>query len=144
MAHFEKGGCEWWTTLGHVTNACVVLTIPEDKLCFVSTTYPSQEPTLSHPMGFHGARWLSHATRAFYRLKLGDDPAAVMQAARYQAETDLFLAESELRKLDYHDPAYAPLDNILNQAIVEWTKGDFWRSPDGNQTLRPRAQALEV
>ena len=131
MSHFEKGGCEWWTTLGHVTNACVVLAVPEDKLYFVSTTYPAQEPTLSHPMAFHGARWLSHATRAFYRLKLGDDPAAVMQAARYQAETDLFLAESELRRLDYHDPAYAPLDTILNQAVIEWTKGDFWRGPDG-------------
>jgi hypothetical protein len=54
-----------------------------------------------------------------------------MHAAKYQAETDLFLADRELRKLDYHDPAYAPLDAIFNEAVIEWTKGDFWRGPDG-------------
>jgi hypothetical protein len=53
-----------------------------------------------------------------------------MQAAKYQAEIDLFLAERELRKLGYQNPAYAPLDDIFNQAVIEWTKGDFWRGPD--------------
>jgi hypothetical protein len=131
MAHYEQGGCEWWTTIGHITNAFVAITIPEDKLYFVSTTYPSQQPTVSHPMSFHGARWLAYATRAFYRIKLESSPAAVRDAAKHQAETDLFFAQRELGKLDYHDPAYAPLDEIFNQAVIEWTKGDFWRGPDG-------------
>jgi hypothetical protein len=131
MAHFKKGGCEWWTTLGHVTNAYISIAIPEDKVVFISQTYPAKMPTLSHPQGYHGARWLPYATRAFFRLKLGKSPAEVMKAAKHQAETDLFIAENELRKLDYHDPAYAPLDAIFNQAIIEWTKGDFWRGPDG-------------
>jgi hypothetical protein len=133
-AHFRKdykeGNCEWWTTIGHVTNAYVTITIPEEKLYFLSTTYPAKEPTIPNPMSFHGARWLAHATRGFYRLQLGDSPAAVMKAAKYQAETDLFFAERELRKLNFHDPAYAPLDEIFNQAVIEWTKGDFWRGPD--------------
>lgn len=134
MAYYSGGGCGEWATLGRVTNACVIITVPADKLYFVSTTYPGQQPTLSNPRGFHGpdgTRWLAHATRAFYRLKLGSSPAEVMQAAKYQAETDLFLANRELRKLSYHDPAYAPLDAIFNQAVIEWTKGDFWRGPDG-------------
>jgi len=130
MDHYAKGDCEWWTTLGHVTNAYVTITIPEDKLYLLSTTYAAKQPTLSHPKGFHGARWLAYATRAFFRLKLAASPAEVMQAAKYQAEIDLFLAERELRKLDYQNPAYAPLDDIFNQAIIEWTKGDFWRGPD--------------
>jgi hypothetical protein len=54
-----------------------------------------------------------------------------MQAAKHQSEIDLFLAEQALRKLDYENPAYAPLDEIFNQAVLEWTKGDFWRGPDG-------------
>jgi hypothetical protein len=130
MAHYKKSDCEWWTTLGHVTNAYVTITVPEDKLYFVSQTYPAREPTLSYPKSFHGARWLPYATRAFFRLKLGPNPAAVMRAARYQAEIDLFLAERELRKLNYNDPAYSPLDEIFNKAVIEWTKGDFWRGPD--------------
>jgi hypothetical protein len=134
MAYYDAGGCEGWETLGRVTNACVIITVAGDKLYFVSTTYPAHEPPLGHPREFHGAdgtRWLAHATRAFYRLRLGSSPAEVMQASKYQAETDLFLAERELRKLSYHDPAYAPLDAIFNQAVIEWTKGDFRRGPDG-------------
>lgn len=130
-AYYKEGGCDGWQTLGHLTNACVTITVPADKLYFVSTTYPAQEPTLGHPRSLHDARWLAHATRAFYQLKLGSSPAEVMKAAKHQAETDLFLADRELRKLDYHDPAYAPLDAVFNQAVIEWTKGDFWRGPDG-------------
>ncbi len=130
MDHYKKGDCDWWTTLGHSTNAYVTLTVPEDKLYLLSTTYAAEQPTLSHPKAFHGARRLAFATRAFFRLKLGSSPAKVMQAAKYQAEIDLFLAERELRDLDYKNPAYAPLDNIFNQAVIEWTKGDFWRGPD--------------
>ena len=130
MVHYEKGDCDWWTTLGHVTNAYVTITVPEDKLYLLSTTYPAKQPTSSHPKAFHGARWLAYATRAFFRLKLGSSPAEVMKAAKYQAEIDLFLAERELRKLGYQNPAYAPLDDIFNQAVVEWTKGDFWRGPE--------------
>jgi hypothetical protein len=130
MVHYEKGDCEWWTTLGHSTNAYVTITVPEDKLYLLSTTYPAKQPTLAHPKAFHGARWLASATRAFFRLKLGSSPTEVMQSAKYQAEIDLFLAERELRKLDYQNPAYAPLDDIFNQAVIEWTKGGFWRGPD--------------
>lgn len=144
MAHFKKGGCEWWTSLGHVTNAYVTIAIPEDLLVFISQTYPAQEPTLSHPLAFHGARWLPHATRAFFRLKLGSNPAEVMKATKHQAETDLFVAERELRKLDYHDPAYAPLDAVFNQAVLEWTKGDFWRGPDGVEYTLAKTPPAEM
>jgi hypothetical protein len=130
MEHYEKDDCEWWATLGHVTNAYVTITVPEDKLYLLSTTYAAKQPTLSHPKAFHGSRWLADATRAFFRLKLGPSPAEVMRAAKYQAEIDLFLAERELRKLGYQSPAYAPLDDIFNRAVIEWTKGDFWRGSD--------------
>jgi len=131
MAHYQQNERDWWNTIGHTTNAYVTMTIPEKRLYFLSQTYPSWNPTVSHPRAFHGQRWLAHATRAFFCLQLGGDPAEVMKAARAQAETDLFVAERQLRKLDYSDPAYAPLDEIFNQAVIEWTKGDFWRGPDG-------------
>jgi hypothetical protein len=143
MTHYQEGGCEGWETLGRVTNACVTITVPEDKLYFVSTTYPAREPTLGHPLEFHGARWLAYATRAFYKLRLGSSPAEVMKAAKYQAETDLFLADRELRKLDYHDPAYAPLDAIFNQAVIEWTIGDFRRGPEGIDSTLTKKPAEE-
>ena len=50
---------------------------------------------------------------------------------------------SELRKLNYQNPAFAPLEKILNQAIIEWTKGDFWRGCDGTgftSTKKPKEE----
>ena len=131
-----------WKTIGHITNAYITITIPEDKLYFVSTTYASWQPNVSSPYTIHGNRWLAYPTRAFYRLCLGANPAEVKKAAKYQAEIDLYLADSELRKLNYQNPAYAPLESILNQAIIEWTKGDFWRGSDGpgfTSTKKPEA-----
>ena len=130
MDHYRQNESQWWNTIGHTTNAYVTITIPEKRLYFLSQTYPSWNPTVSHPAAFHGQRWLAHATRAFFRLHLGKDPSAVMKSARIQAETDLFVAETQLRKLDYSHPAYAPLENVFNRAVIEWTKGDFWRGPD--------------
>ena len=144
MDHYANAECEWWSTLGHSTNAYVTITIPEEKLYFLSTTYPAQQPTLSHPRAFHGARPLAGATRAFFRLRLGSSPAEVMAASKYQAQIDLFLAERELRQLDYQNPAYAPLDEIYDQAVIEWTKGDFWRGPDSiGSTLTKKSSQEE-
>ncbi len=127
---YEKGDGHYWRTIGHIHNAYISITIPEDRLYFISTTYVTQSPNVIHPYDAHGNRWLAYPTRAFYRLFLGSGPVEVLKAARYQAEIDLFLADSELRKLNYHDPAYAPLDALYNQAVIEWTKGDFWRGSD--------------
>lgn len=66
MDHYEKSDCEWWTTLGHSTNAYVTITVPEDKIYLLSTTYAAKQPTLSHPKAFHGARWLAFATRGVF------------------------------------------------------------------------------
>jgi hypothetical protein len=135
---------KYWRTIGHIGNAYVTITIPKEKLFFVSTTYPTWQPNVVSPWDMHMNRWLAYPTRAFYRLFLGTNPSDVMKAAKYQAEIDLYLAESELRKLNYHDPAYSNLDEILNQAIIEWTKGDFWRGyDDTGSTLTIKANQEE-
>lgn len=138
----QMSDSQYLITIGHIYNAYVTITIPEEKLYFVSTTYATWKSNVINPY-IHGFRWLAYPTRAFYRLFLGSNPGEVMKAARHQAEIDLFLADSKLRELNYHDPAYAPLDAILNQAIIEWTKGDFWRGPDGvgfTSTKKPKEE----
>jgi hypothetical protein len=62
--------------------------------------------------------------------KLEESPEEVAKAAQYQAEIDLFVANRELRKLSYHDVAYAPLDEIYNKALIEWTQGEYIVGPD--------------
>jgi hypothetical protein len=134
----------YWKTIGHIANACITITIPKEKLYFVSTTFATWYPNINSPEDIHWHRWLAYPTRAFYRLFLGDSPIEIMWAAKYQAEIDLYLADRELRKLSIHDPAYSYLDKILNQAVIEWTKGDFWRGNEGIEyTLTKKANEEE-
>jgi len=128
QAEYDEGGCDWWKTIGQVTNAVVDITVPEDRLFFVSTTYAAQYPNISSPGSIHGQRWLPYATRTFYRLELTPTATGLMEAARFQAEIDLFFAQRELAKLGCSHPSYSALDEIYNQAIIEWTKGDFWQA----------------
>jgi hypothetical protein len=143
-ADYDEGGCNWWKTIGQVTNAVVDITVPEDRLFFVSTTYPAQQPNISNPSSIHGQRWLPYATRTFYRLELTPTATGLMEAARYQAEIDLFFAQRELARVGYSHPGYTALDELYNQAIIEWTKGDFWQaSISVGTTLAPTASEGE-
>ena len=143
-ADYDEGGCNWWKTIGQVTNAVVDITVPEDRLFFVSTTYPAQHPNISSPSAIHGQRWLPYATRTFYRLELTPTATGLMEAAKYQAEIDLFFAQRELARVGYSHPGYAALDELYNQAIIEWTKGDFWQGSISVDTvLAPTASEGE-
>jgi len=49
-------------------------------------------------------------------------------------------------KIDYSDVRYVPLNNILNQAVVEWQKGWFYTEeasePKGNEAVIKWAKAI--
>ena len=64
-------------------------------------------------------------TYGFFELKLASDLGDVSRAAQTRARYDLWNAYQELMKIDYSDVRYAPLDEMLNQAVVEWQKGWF-------------------
>ena len=45
-------------------------------------------------------------------------------------------------KIDYSDVRYAPLDGILNQAVVEWQKGGFYTDEAGETVGREQVVKL--
>ncbi|HDY90038.1 MAG TPA: hypothetical protein ENH82_18195 [bacterium] len=65
-------------------------------------------------------------TYSFFELKLAADPKNVTTAAQTRARYDLWNAYQELMKIDYSDKRFVPLDDLLNQAVVEWQKGWFY------------------
>mgnify|MGYP001473755963 CR=1 FL=1 len=65
-------------------------------------------------------------THSFFELKLAANPKEVASAAQVRARYDLWDANQKLAKLDYSDVQYAPLNQILNQAVTEWQKGWFY------------------
>ena len=62
----------------------------------------------------------------FFELSLADGPQTTVMAAKKRAQYDLYYANKELRKLTYHDSAYAPLARVFDDAAIESQKGDFY------------------
>jgi hypothetical protein len=85
-------------------------------------------------------------TFTFFELKLGSSPSDVCNAAQTRARYDLWNAYQELSKLDYTDVRYSELDKKLNEAVVEWQKGWFYRdeadASKGNEVVVKKAQAI--
>jgi hypothetical protein len=70
-------------------------------------------------------------TYSFFELKLASNPRNVSGAAQTRARYDLWNAYQELEKIDYSNVQFAPLDEILNQAVIEWQKGWFYTDEAG-------------
>lgn len=85
-------------------------------------------------------------TFTFFELKLGSNPSDVCNAAQTRAQYDLWNAYQELSRLDYSDVRYALLDKKLNEAVIEWQKGLFYRDEAretaGNESVIKWAKAI--
>jgi hypothetical protein len=70
-------------------------------------------------------------THTFFELKLAANPSRMNAAAKTRARYDMWNAYQELSRLNYQNPAYAPLNELLNQAVVDWQKGLFYEEEAG-------------
>jgi hypothetical protein len=70
-------------------------------------------------------------TYNFFELKLASSPRVVSRAAQTRARYDLWNAYQELEKVGTSDVRFAPLDEMLSHAVVEWQKGWFYTDEAG-------------
>lgn len=91
----------------HVSHGCASRTVD-------SPTYPGGVVVRRRP------------TYTFFELKLDASPGRVARAAQERARYDLWYAHHSLVALERTDARYAPLDNLLNDAVTEWQKGQFY------------------
>lgn len=89
--------------------------------CPARVTWPARA-TIWEPFS-SGHTYRIAPTYSFYELKLTSSPKEVLVAAKRRAQYDLYDANRELVKLDYKDVAYAPLEEIFNEAVSEWDRG---------------------
>jgi len=88
------------------------------------------------PLAPRGHFYRVSPTYSFYELKLAASPGKVTEATKHRAQYSQYYADLELRKLSYHDTAYAPLDEIFDEAAVEWQIGEFYSEKAKNATGR--------
>lgn len=127
-SYYPSKGAGWHQKISSMENAMVGILQPDDGdggLYHVSQGCPAR---LTTPLAPRGHFYRVAPTYSFYTLKLASTPKGVAEAAKNQAQYDQYYANLELRKLDYWDPPYIPLDAIFNEAAVEWQKGEFYRT----------------
>ena len=117
----------WNSQICELFNSLVGIMIPDDGeegLYYVANGCASRT---AHPMFPRGHYYHVSPTHSFYELKLGSSPGDLVETTREKARYALYYSNRELRKLNYSDVAYAPLDEIFDQAAMEWHKGNYYR-----------------
>ena len=125
-ALFPSHAKGWMPYIGNLANIMITIALPDDGnagkyyVC-TGTAVRGGEP-LTGEWHFYNADQLY----TFYELSLADGPQATVMAAKKRSQYDLYYANKELRKLTYHDAAYAPLSRVFDDAAIESQKGDFY------------------
>jgi len=138
----------WDSYIGNLANISISIVQPDngDKGRYFVCTGPAgrQIEPLTESWHFYPIE----PNYTFYELELAEGPAAVADASKKRAQYDMYYANRALRKLTYNDIAYAPLDEIYNQAATENQKGDYYLRiatlNDGNVSLSSYARAVRA
>jgi hypothetical protein len=148
LDYYRTQGEGWNAQVCELFNSLVGVMIPDDGdkgLYYVSSGCASR---VAHPLFARGHHYHVSPTHSFYQLKLGSSPSNLVETTREKARYDLYYSNQELRKLNYSDVAYVPLDALFNQATTEWHKGNYHRDlalgaqGDKNETIYRWGKAL--
>lgn len=145
---FKKRGAGWNTYISDLENAMAGLLQPDNGNNGVYHVSQGSLARLTSPLKPGGHFYRIDPTYSFYQIKLDSTIENVLEAARDQAQYDQYYANLELRKLNYHDCAYAPLDALFKQAAIEWLKGEYYfkytKKTKGNTSKNYYAKAIRA
>jgi len=137
--YYPTQGKGWNPRIGSLDNAMVGILKPDNGdqgLYFVSNGCPAKAKSPLSPRGHY---YRIAPTYSFYELTLATTHEAMAKAVYERAHYDLFYANLELVNLTYADPAYAPLCEKFDQAVIEWQKGEYYqrraRADAGNEAV---------
>ena len=149
-AYYKTKGEGWDQKIGSLFNALTAIVLPDDGDEGLYYLCGGRAARVGYPHLPGGHYYPIAPPHSFYELKLASGPEAFTQAARDRAQYGLYYADQELRKLNYPDAAYAPLDAIFNQAATEWYKGRYYHDPvilgktSGNETIYKCGKAVRA
>lgn len=124
-AYVVNGGKGWDIKIGSLYNSLVGIVAPDNGNEGLYYICNGSAGRIVHPYAPTAFRYAIAPTYTFYKLKLASNPEEVAISARVHAQHGLYYASTELRKLNYLDNGYAALDEIINDALKEWFKGEY-------------------
>lgn len=128
--------------IGGLHNDRVIVMVPDDGEFYVCQ---GRAGRVAYPP-VDRAPYLIDSLYSFYQLKLESDPAEITEVAVERAQYELIRASQELMKLNYSDPAYAPLTKIFDRAATEFRKGTYYHdvaeNTTGNESIYNWSRAL--
>ena len=125
-AYYKTQAKGWDAKMCDLENAVVGIMLPVNGnggLYYVSHGCPAR---VAYPLFPRAHYYRIAPTYSYYQLRLDGNPQEITGAAKQRAQYELYYANQELRKLNYSDYGYAPLDQIFNQAAIEWHKGLYY------------------
>jgi hypothetical protein len=128
-AAYGKG--EWELAVGNNSNALVVIMKPEDGIYAHCVGKAARGLT---PLSPRNSSPIHAETNAFFELKLGDSPEALASSARQKAQVYIASARSDMARLESSDPAYEPLQELLEIAQGELERGEGHEKAAQNAT----------
>jgi hypothetical protein len=147
-ANTRTKGEGWHAKICSAKNSMVGILLPDngdEGLFYVSQGCAAR---ITAPLNPGGHFYRIAPTYSFFQLKLDSSLDKVVEAARIRAQYDQYYANLELRKLNYHDYAYAPLDEIFNESAVEWNRGEYYlntaKESNGNEAVRRYGKAIRA
>jgi hypothetical protein len=145
---FTTQGMGWDTHIANLGNAIVGILQPDNGnkglyYACVGPAYRQAEPLTA---GYH--YYQVAATHTFFEVQLASSPDDISNATKKRAQYDLYYANRELRKLNYRDIPYVPLDAIFNRSATEMQKGDYYlalaQKTKGNESVCHYGKAVRA
>ena len=151
-AFMVQKGKGWDQKVGNQLNSVVCVTLPDNGNEGLYYVCQGRIARVAYPLIPlpDGMNFVINPTHSFYELKLASNPLEVVTAARTRAQFDLYYSNLELFKIDCLKEHYFALDNLFNEAMTAYIKGEYYLSPaisyglKGNETIYKYAKALRA
>lgn len=138
---YEKTGKWGKISTGHASNAMTVV-IKSDECLYYMCAGPAKRGLA--PMMPSSNISIYGETNAFWELKLAGSPEKMIEYVKERAQTFIKDAKQELAKLNEHDTAYEPLNELIRQAGENFEKGEQKSNFSGKKSIYSLSKSVRA
>lgn len=145
MATYGEG---WDSYIGNLGNCFLAIMKPDNGDNGIYSVCLGAPGLHAQPLTTEFYFFPTDPLHVFVDITLAKDAPAVCHAMQRSNQFALYDANKALRKLTYHDVAYAPLDAQFNRAAIDTQQGEYWlaqaTAAQGNEQIRLYAKSTRA